>query len=43
MKLIYVVKTIILFILPITLCACSEKNWPKLFPLSEFENNFFVE
>mgnify|MGYP000004217169 CR=1 len=43
MKLIYVVKTIILFILPITLYACSEKNWPELFPLSEFENNFFVE
>ena len=43
MNLIYVVKTIILFILPITLYACSEKNWPKLSPLSEFENNFFVE
>ena len=43
MKLIHVVKTIILFVLPITLCACSEKNWPELLPVSEFENNFFVD
>ena len=43
MKLKYVVKTIILFILPVSLNACSEKNWPELSPLSEFENNFFVD
>ena len=43
MKLIYVAKTIILFILTITLYACSEKNWPELSPLSEFENDFFVD
>ncbi len=43
MKLIYLVKTIIFFTLPVTLPACSEKNWPELSPLSEFENNFFVD
>ena len=43
MKLIYLVKTIIFFTLPVTLYACSEKNWPALSPLSEFENNFFVD
>ena len=43
MTLRYLVKTIILFILTMTLYACSEKNWPELSPLSEFENNFFVD
>ena len=43
MKLIYVAKTIIFFTLPVILYACSEKNWPELLPLSEFENNFFVD
>ena len=43
MKLIYIAKTIIIFILPLTLYACSEKNWPELSPLSDFENNFFVD
>ena len=43
MKLIYLVKTIIFFTLPVTLSACSEKDWPELSPLSEFENNFFVD
>ena len=43
MKLIYLAKTIILFTLPITLHACSEKNWPELSPLSGFENDFFVD
>ena len=43
MKLMYIVKTTIFFTLTITLYACSEKNWPELSPLSEFENNFFVE
>ena len=43
MKLIYIAKMIIIFILPLTLYACSEKNWPELSPLSDFENNFFVD
>ena len=43
MKLIYAAKTIILFTLPMTLYACSEKNWPELSTLSEFENKFFVD
>ena len=43
MKLMYIAKTIIIFTLPLTLYACSEKNWPELSPLSDFENNFFVE
>jgi len=43
MKLIYIAKIIIFFTIPITLYACAEKNWPGLSPLSEFENNFFVD
>lgn len=43
MKLIYIAKTIIIFTLALTLHACSEKNWPELSPLSDFENNFFVD
>ena len=43
MKLIYLVKTVIVLTLPVALYACSEKNWPELLPLSEFENNFFVD
>jgi len=43
MKLIYVAKTIIFFTLPVTLSACSERNWPELSPLSEYENTFFVD
>ena len=41
MKLRYLAKTIIFFTLPLTIYACSEKNWPELSPLSEFENKFF--
>ncbi|MFL2800533.1 MAG: hypothetical protein ACJZ8K_03715 [Paracoccaceae bacterium] len=43
MKLIYIAKTVIIFTLPLTLYACSEKNWPELSPLSDFENYFFVD
>ena len=43
MKLIYIAKTIIIFTLPLTLYACSEKNWPELSPLGDFENYFFVD
>ncbi len=43
MRLKYVAKTIILFTLPFVTCACSEKNWPELYPLSEFENKFFLD
>ncbi len=43
MKLKYLVKIIILFTLPFGFCACSEKNWPELSPLDEFENKFFVD
>ena len=43
MKPIFIAKTIIFFTLTITLYACSEKNWPELSPLSEFENSFFLD
>ena len=43
MKLRYLAKTIIFLTLPLTICACSEKNWPELSPLSEFENKFFLD
>ena len=43
MKLIYIAKTILFFTLTTAIYACSEKNWPELSPLSEFENKFFVE
>jgi len=43
MKLGYLVKIIIFSALPLTIYACSEKNWPELSPLSEFENKFFLE
>ena len=43
MKLRYLAKTIIFFTLHLTMSACSEKNWPELSPLSEFENNFFLD
>jgi hypothetical protein len=42
MKLRYFAKTIIFFTLPLAISACSEKNWPELSPLSEFENKFFL-
>jgi len=41
MKLKYLATTIIFFTLPFAVCGCSEKNWPELSPLSEFENKFF--
>ena len=40
---IIIALTIIIFTLPLTLYACSEKNWPELSPLSDFENYFFVD
>ena len=40
---IIIALTIIIFTLPLTLYACSEKNWPELSPLSEFEKKFFVD
>ena len=43
MKLIYLARTIIFFTLPLTLYACSEKSWPELSPLGEFEDSFFVD
>ena len=42
MKLRYFAKTIIFFALHLTISACSEKNWPELSPLIEFENKFFL-
>ena len=35
MKLRHLAKAIIFFTLPLTISACSEKNWPELFPLNE--------
>ncbi|MGYP001445232192 len=43
MKLKHLARTIIFFTLPLTIYACSEKSWPELSPLGEFENNFFVD
>ena len=43
MKLIHVVKTIILFILAFNDLRMFRKNWPELSPISEFENNFFID
>jgi len=43
MELRYLAKTIIFFVLSLTVCACSESNWPELSPLSEFENKFFLD
>ena len=43
MKFRYFAKTIIFFTLPLTMSSCSEKNWPELSPLSEFEKNFFLD
>ena len=36
-------RAIIFFTLPLTIYACSEKSWPELSPIGEFENNFFVD
>jgi hypothetical protein len=43
MKLRYFAKTIIFFTLPLTFSSCSEKDWPELSPLSEFEKRFFID
>ena len=43
MKLKYFAKATIFFTLPLLISACSEKNWPELSPLSEFEKNFFLD
>ena len=43
MKLRNLAKTIIFFTLTLTTYACSEKKWPELSPLSEFENKFFLD
>ncbi len=43
MKLRYFAKTIIFFTLPLSVSSCSEKIWPELSPLSEFEKKFFLD
>ena len=43
MKFRYFAKTIIFFTLPLTIYSCSEKNWPELSPLGEFEKKFFLD
>jgi hypothetical protein len=43
MKLGYFAKTIIFFTLPLTISSCSEKNWPELSPISEFEKKNFID
>ena len=43
MKFRYFAKTIIFFTLPLTISSCSEKNWPELSPLSEFEKKIFLD
>ena len=36
-------KTIIFFTLPLAISSCTEKNWPELSPLNEFEKKIFLD
>ena len=43
MKFRYFAKTIIFFTVPLIISSCSEKTWPELSPLSEFEKKIFLD